>query len=51
MLYYVKTLSSIHLEHPWSIETLAKQARMSRTAFTQHFHALVGQTPINDDAC
>lgn len=36
-----------HPEHHWSIETLAKQARMSRTAFAQHFHALVGQTPIS----
>lgn len=36
-----------HPERPWSVESLAQQAGMSRTGFAQHFHALTGQTPMN----
>jgi len=34
-------------EHPWSLDTLAQQAGMSRTAFAQRFHALAQQTPMH----
>lgn len=34
-------------EHPWSVESLAGQAGMSRTAFAQRFHAIAGQTPMH----
>lgn len=30
---------------PWRLDTLARQAGMSRSAFAAHFHAVVGQTP------
>lgn len=36
-----------HPEYCWSIESLAKVAGMSRTAFSHHFHTLVGQTPMH----
>lgn len=34
-------------EHPWSVDTLAQQAGMSRTAFAQRFHLLANQTPMH----
>jgi transcriptional regulator GlxA family with amidase domain len=36
-----------HPEYCWSIESLANVAGMSRTAFSHHFHTLVGQTPMH----
>jgi AraC-like DNA-binding protein len=33
-------------EYPWSLDSLAQHAGMSRTAFTQRFNALTQQTPI-----
>lgn len=33
--------------HPWSVETLAQEAGMSRTAFSQHFHQLAGHPPMH----
>ncbi len=36
-----------HPEHPWSLESLAQQSGMSRTAFAQRFHALAQQTPMH----
>lgn len=34
-------------EHPWSLDALAQQAGMSRTAFSQRFQALTTQTPMH----
>lgn len=34
-------------EYNWSLEDLAQQAGMSRTAFAQRFHTLAGQTPMH----
>ncbi|MBI1425638.1 MAG: helix-turn-helix domain-containing protein [Gammaproteobacteria bacterium] len=31
---------------PWTIETLANAAGMSRSAFAEQFHRIVGQTPL-----
>ncbi|MDP3307075.1 AraC family transcriptional regulator [Methylotenera sp.] len=33
-------------EYNWTLDELAQQAGMSRTAFSQRFHALAGQTPM-----
>lgn len=33
-------------EYNWTLDELAQQAGMSRTAFAQRFHALAGQTPM-----
>lgn len=33
-------------EHVWSLDEIARQAGMSRSAFAQRFLALVGQTPM-----
>lgn len=33
-------------DHPWSVQTLAEKANMSRSAFAEHFHALVGISPM-----
>ncbi len=43
-----KALAGIHREPGagWTLETLAQQAGMSRTSFTQRFAELVGSTPI-----
>ena len=30
----------------WSVQQLAKEAGMSRSAFAEHFHRIVGQTPL-----
>lgn len=32
---------------PWSLERLARQAGMSRSAFSAHFNAVVGHTPAD----
>lgn len=34
-----------NFEHPWTLESLAKHAGMSRSAFAQCFKQLVGETP------
>jgi len=34
-------------EYNWTLEELAQKAGMSRTAFSQRFHALAGQTPMH----
>jgi len=34
-------------EYNWILEELAQKAGMSRTAFSQRFHALAGQTPMH----
>ncbi|APR86998.1 Transcriptional regulator, AraC family protein [Minicystis rosea] len=41
-------LRSMHrdLAHPWSVETLASVAGMSRSAFALRFKQLVGQSPL-----
>lgn len=36
-----------HPEYLWSVETLAQEARMSRTTFSNRFHALTRQTPMH----
>jgi len=36
-----------HPEHFWSLDTLAQQAGMSRTAFAQRFQAKAKQTPMH----
>lgn len=36
-----------HPENPWSVEALSQEAGMSRTAFSQRFHLLAGQTPMH----
>jgi AraC-like DNA-binding protein len=36
-----------HPENSWSVDKLAQEAGMSRTAFSQRFHALAGQTPMH----
>jgi AraC-like DNA-binding protein len=42
-------LRSIHLKtsHPWTLETLARQAGMSRSSFADRFARVVGETPLN----
>lgn len=32
--------------HPWSVESLAHEVRLSRAAFARHFQALVGEPPM-----
>ncbi len=34
-------------EKPWRVETMAREAAMSRTAFAVCFKAVLGQTPLN----
>ncbi len=34
-------------ERPWSVETLAREAGLSRSGFAERFRALVGETPMN----
>lgn len=43
-----RALTAIHAEpgQPWTVETLARTAAMSRTAFALEFHAALGITPI-----
>ncbi len=33
-------------DEPWTVETLAREAGMSRARFAAHFQALTGQTPL-----
>lgn len=33
-------------ENSWTVQSLAEQANMSRSAFAEHFHELVGVSPI-----
>lgn len=35
-----------HIDQNWSLQTLAEQASMSRSAFASKFKATVGQTPL-----
>lgn len=44
-----RALAAMHEapERAWQVETLAKEAGMSRTAFAQRFTALVGQPPLS----
>jgi AraC-like DNA-binding protein len=44
-----RALRTIHAEpaSPWKLETLAKEAGMSRTAFALRFKALVGWSPLD----
>ncbi|MBG6172442.1 AraC-like DNA-binding protein [Labrenzia sp. EL_208] len=43
-----RSMSQIHLapEQPWTVETLAREAGMSRTVFAERFTDLVGMTPL-----
>jgi AraC-like DNA-binding protein len=43
------TLKSIHqnVRHPWTVESLASSAGMSRSAFAARFKELLGQTPLD----
>jgi AraC-like DNA-binding protein len=43
-----KVLRSIHGEpaHPWTLDSLAQRAAMSRSAFAEHFTKLVGYSPL-----
>lgn len=43
-----KALMAIHGSYaePWTVETLARKAGMSRSAFSQQFKELVGDTPM-----
>ncbi|MET7992570.1 AraC family transcriptional regulator [Amycolatopsis sp. NPDC005232] len=34
------------LAHPWTVETLAREAGLSRSAFAAAFRAVVGETPL-----
>jgi len=36
-----------HPEKPWTLESLAQQATMSRSRFAQHFRESVGSTPLD----
>lgn len=43
-----RALHAMHtrLDHPWTVEELANEAAMSRTAFATEFAALIGMTPM-----
>jgi AraC-like DNA-binding protein len=43
-----KTLALMHgqPQHPWTVESLAGHAGLSRSAFSQRFAELVGETPM-----
>jgi AraC family transcriptional activator of mtrCDE len=45
--HIARALACIHgtPQHPWTVETLAKEAGLSRAAFARQFSALVGETP------
>ncbi len=42
-----RVLAAVHRQpgHPWTLETLAQKAGMSRTSFVRHFGRTVGTTP------
>jgi AraC-like DNA-binding protein len=44
-----KAIDAIHHRpaHPWSLESLAQQAGMSRARFAVHFRKIVGLTPFD----
>ncbi len=44
-----KALAAMHAEpgHPWQVAELAEQAGMSRTAFSNHFGQVIGESPIS----
>lgn len=44
-----RALCAMHAqpERPWTVQSLADEAAMSRTAFALHFKACVGQTPLS----
>ena len=44
-----RALEAIHSDpgKPWSLESLASEASMSRSAFATRFKSLVGETPID----
>jgi len=43
-----KAIEAMHsgLDERWSVESLAREARMSRSAFALRFKAILGQTPL-----
>ena len=43
-----KVLRAVHGEpaHPWTLDSLAERAAMSRSAFAEHFTKLVGDSPL-----
>src|SRR5258706_9638342 len=43
-----KALEAMHsgLDRSWSVESLAREARMSRSAFALKFRTVLGQTPL-----
>jgi len=43
-----RALSAVHAkpEHPWTVESLAREAGLSRARFAARFQQTVGQTPI-----
>lgn len=43
------SLNAIHTDpaHPWTVQTLADRARLSRATFSRRFSALVGQPPLS----
>lgn len=43
-----RSLKAVHAETqaPWTVETMAREAGLSRTAFAERFRKLVGQSPI-----
>ena len=42
-----RAINAIHErpEHDWTLDTMAREALMSRARFAQHFHGVVGMTP------
>jgi AraC-like DNA-binding protein len=42
-------LRGIHTDaaHPWTLVTLAREARMSRSSFAERFARVIGMTPLN----
>lgn len=43
-----KAIQAMHsrVESPWSVKSLAREARMSRSAFAMKFKTVLGQTPL-----
>src|SRR5207245_9490611 len=44
-----KALVAVHnrLDHPWTVESMARESAMSRSAFTARFAGLVGEAPMS----
>ncbi len=36
-----------HLDHPWTVASLANEALLSRSAFASRFREVIGDTPVN----